>query len=208
MRLLFSRHAESEANVLRAFFNRGSTHPLTSNGRLQAADLAHRMSAEGVTHIYSSPLQRALQTAEIIGEALDLPVTIEPLLREYDVGWLEGHSYADTFEEYERVETAWSLGMLDERIVGGESAREITSRVNSVLQALLVNRLQSDTILLVSHGGTLRAALPNILTGLTAAAANRYLGHCEVAAADLIGRELIAKTWGDLSVNGSGGLLS
>ncbi len=74
MRLYFVRHGESEANLARQFSNRGFKHPLTPRGVTQATELAARLAGQGIAQIYTSPLQRAAQTAEILAEAWDLPV--------------------------------------------------------------------------------------------------------------------------------------
>lgn len=69
-RLYFVRHGESEANVLKVISNRGSRHGLTEKGRRQSAELASNLEGSRATRIYSSPLLRALQTAETVSSAL------------------------------------------------------------------------------------------------------------------------------------------
>ena len=89
MRFLFLRHGESEANLLEVFSNRGWKHPLTQNGRRQVEKLAEALHHCGVVAIYTSPLRRAVESAQILGERLMLPCDIEPALVEYDVGMYE-----------------------------------------------------------------------------------------------------------------------
>ena len=83
--MILARHAESEWN-----FRYGRTRvdpgipdpPLTSAGRVQAERLTEELAAEGVIRLITSPYRRALETATIIAKSLDLPITIDPLVRE------------------------------------------------------------------------------------------------------------------------------
>ena len=68
MRLYFIRHGESEANVLHEISNRGAKHGLTEKGRAQVAALAQKLGAIPFVKLYSSPLLRAIQTAEILSQ--------------------------------------------------------------------------------------------------------------------------------------------
>ena len=107
MKLYFARHGESEANLLRVFSNRGLKHGLTEEGRAQARILARALQPAPVTGLYTSPLLRAVQTAEIVAEVLGLSYAITDALREYDCGVWEGRSDDAGWEEYERVLAAW-----------------------------------------------------------------------------------------------------
>lgn len=89
MRLYFFRHAEAEQNALNDFERR-----LTARGRERTETAAQVMLALGVRPrvIYSSPRIRALQTAEIIGEAFEMPVEID-----------EGLDFAFDLDDVERL---------------------------------------------------------------------------------------------------------
>jgi broad specificity phosphatase PhoE len=87
LKILFVRHGESQANPDRVFANRvGIPGDLTPVGVAQAHALAWSLAPKPVTHIYTSPLARARQTAEILANTLGVPATITDALREYDVG--------------------------------------------------------------------------------------------------------------------------
>jgi len=90
MRLIFVRHGEPVAILLHEFSNRGWKDPPTETGRQQAEILARRLARSGLTRIYTSPLMRAVQTAEILSQTLKVPFEINDALREYDVGDYEG----------------------------------------------------------------------------------------------------------------------
>ncbi len=83
--MILARHAESEWNRLfsRTRIDPGIPDPpLTATGRRQAALLAERLAEAGVRRLVTSPYRRALQTATIVGQALGVAVTVEPLIRE------------------------------------------------------------------------------------------------------------------------------
>jgi broad specificity phosphatase PhoE len=101
MRLLLIRHAESIANAegrLQGQFD----SPLSDEGREQARTLARRLRRAKwqVAAIYASDLSRAAETAEIVGRALGLPVTLDPRLREYDAGVLNGLTWDEIQARY------------------------------------------------------------------------------------------------------------
>jgi len=202
MRILFARHAESEANVNRIYSNRGWKHPLTNVGLQQAAALAKALSTQNITAIYTSPIQRAVQTAQAISDATGIPRKIEPASREYDVGIYEDRDHASGAHDYDTIANRWIAGDLDCRIQGGESCREIRARFVPFIQRLVqtFSTQPSPTLILVSHGGTLRHALPAVLSNLTdAQAASRTLKNTDYVEAHLRDQELVCVRWAEES---------
>jgi broad specificity phosphatase PhoE len=90
MRLYFVRHGESESNDMHEISNRGIGHGLTVIGRAQAISLVERLGSTSLTMLYSSPLLRAVQTAEILSQGLEIPFETVDALREFDCGIIEG----------------------------------------------------------------------------------------------------------------------
>ncbi|MEZ4728874.1 MAG: histidine phosphatase family protein [Caldilineaceae bacterium] len=66
MKLFFTRHGESQANIGRIISNRTLPHSLTALGRAQAVALAEKLGTEKISTIYASPILRAQETAQII----------------------------------------------------------------------------------------------------------------------------------------------
>ncbi|TMG05184.1 MAG: histidine phosphatase family protein, partial [Chloroflexi bacterium] len=85
MRLLLVRHAESQGNLERRLQGRRE-FPLTMRGVAQAHALAERLVSLPLSAVYSSPVGRAMQTAEVIAAKACLDVISEPRLEEYDFG--------------------------------------------------------------------------------------------------------------------------
>jgi broad specificity phosphatase PhoE len=203
MRFLFVRHGESEANVAQVFSNRGWRHPLTVAGRQQAQALAEILAAHAPTAIYASPLQRAVETAEILAERLKLCFEIEPALIEYDVGIYEGCRYDENgaADCYRDVARQWADGIQDARMSQGESCREIHARFRPFIQRLLDRFGKTDaTLILVGHGGTYRHALPLILPNLNCAITmSNGLHNAAYAEAEFRDGALHCVRWGDIS---------
>src|SRR5680860_738289 len=83
---VFVRHGESTANVDRVFANRlDNPAPLTPVGFAQAESLVRVLGPFAITHVYTSPLARARQTAAVIAGAFGVTCTIVDAMREYDV---------------------------------------------------------------------------------------------------------------------------
>lgn len=164
MRLYFARHGESEANVLRIISNQDWKHPLTELGRAQAQGLADRLQGEGITHLFSSPVQRAVETAEIISATLGVPNHQVEALRENNNGSLEGRSDAEAWQIYERAMEQWYKEVLDARIADGETLGELQARFGAFIRGLLAEHGKSASrMVLVGHGGLFRAGLPVVL---------------------------------------------
>lgn len=165
MRLYFVRHGESEANLLQEFSNGLDKHGLTPLGRRQAAALAEKLDGIPFAAIHTSPILRAVQTAEILAERLGAPVQTTDALREYDVGIHEGRADQASWDAYWEVFLAWmDLRDWDRGLAGGETYEDIRARFMPFITHLCDQYSAIDAnILLVSHGGTLKCMLPLLL---------------------------------------------
>jgi probable phosphoglycerate mutase len=169
MHLYFVRHGESEANVLRVISNRGRVHPLTERGRAQTVDLAERLRPVGVTRIYTSPLLRAVQTAEILSATLDVPYEITDALREYDCGVIEGRSDPESWAQHRAQRDEWLIRRRwKTRIEGGESFLDMERRFAPFVRGLAgdVAQRSGECIVLVGHGGLYACMLPLVLANV------------------------------------------
>lgn len=195
MRIFFARHGESTANLLHVFSNRALDHPLTEKGRSQAADLARRMTNEGITRVYSSPVPRAVETARIAAATLGVEVCYSDALREFDVGAFEGRSDDSAWQEFSELLKKWLVhGLLEEKIPGGESYIDIRGRFLPFIEGLVAELCHTkENILVVSHGGLYLLMLPEVLGNLPRAYMNDHaLGNAEFITAECIEGQLIA----------------
>lgn len=127
---------------------------LNAAGREQARALAASLRGTAVEAIYSSPLERAWETARAIAEELELEEQLSPALEEIDFGEWTGRA----FEELDGV-PAWrrfNVFRSGTRIPGGEHMLEAQARAVSEIDRLRL-RHAGGTVVVVSHGDILRA---------------------------------------------------
>lgn len=150
MRLLLVRHGQSEWNVSKRVQGQAPGVSLTDLGREQAALAAERLRGSGAVRILSSDLERAHETALVIGAVLGLAVELTPDLREQAAGTLEGLCADDL----EPIETSGD-DLHTHRWGGGESLVDVYERL-TVFWERLARESSGMTVVLVSHGGTLQ----------------------------------------------------
>jgi len=100
--------------------------------------------------IYSSPLKRALDTAQAIASHHQLAVQVEPDLREMEVGELEGVSIAELGTSFSQFLLQWRQGQGLEKLPGGESVVDLADRVWVTVQHIIEKHRQ-ETVVVVSH---------------------------------------------------------
>lgn len=161
-RIIIVRHGETDYNVQRRLQGWLDV-PLNKDGITQARKVAERLMREAVSVIYSSDHKRALGTAKHISQKHKLLPRRRKALREDRLGILEGWQWEkqpDAYKQaqWERRILARNTGDLDWKVDGGESFGEHTTRVKKFLNQ--IEKLHpSDTIMLVSHGGTINRIL-------------------------------------------------
>jgi broad specificity phosphatase PhoE len=203
MQLYFVRHGESEANRLHEISNRGQKHGLTAKGREQVATLAAQLVPNNINQIFTSPLLRATQTADILSDALGLPYQITDALREYDCGILEGQADETTWARYRQLRSAWiDNHHWDARIEQGESFRDMEQRFVPFIQHLLQQVDHSDSsIVLIGHGGLYACMLPLILRNVSFAMAATYtFPNTAYVLAESQNRGLVCLEWCGISL--------
>ena len=176
MRLYFVRHGESTANLLREFSNSGSEHPLTAKGAEQARALASSLSDVPIERVYSSPVIRAVQTAQTLADSLHAPLELTEALREWNVGIYEGTTDPVGWKLHAQVQDDWFVrGDYESRMPGGESYNEIRKRFVPLIESLVQEKSDPDrNVALVGHGGLYTAMLPAILKNITVAFAREH----------------------------------
>jgi len=164
MRLLCIRHAESTMNAAGVWQGQADP-PLSRVGRGQARALARRLAesgeARGLAALATSDLRRARQTAEILGERLELCPLPLPALRERDVGAWSGRSHAQIAARWPGDLRRFRAGE-ELRPGGGESRAEFQARLRGALAELaaLAARRGGRPVAVVTHLGVLRALRP------------------------------------------------
>jgi phosphoserine phosphatase len=151
--ILLARHGESDWNRDRRWQGHAD-RPLTDLGREQARALADRLAASELDAVYSSDLERARETAAIVAEPHQLPVRELSDLREVDVGSWSGLTRAEAEDCFPDAFRRWTEGQ--EGWEDGETYGQLSERVVRAVLAIAA-RHPRDGVLLVAHGGSIRA---------------------------------------------------
>lgn len=201
MRLLFTRHGESHANLERVLSNRSLPHALTERGREQSRALARSLE-EPLLAIYASPIPRAQETAQLVAEHVGLPVREAEALREFDCGVMEGRSDEEAWRAHHAVVQAWEEGNHAARIEGGESFLDLEARFVPFVRALAAEHQGLEgAVLLVSHGSLLHLMLPRVLANVPRDAGRRPpLGNGAVVVSRVQGDVLTCVRWDTLDL--------
>lgn len=182
-RLFLVRHGENKANLTKEFSYRLIDYPLTPKGRLQAEQTADYLSTFPITQVFSSPLKRARETAEIIAGATPKEaVDLLEVFRELDVGRLEAEPpSAANWQLHDDIVWAWATGDVERRFPEGESYTELVVRVRQGYERILEGR-DGETLVLVAHGGCLALPLLELVPDLDKELLRRTTHHnCAVS---------------------------
>jgi broad specificity phosphatase PhoE len=151
LRLILVRHAETVQNSAGVVQGRAD-NVLSELGRRQAAALGDWLAAEPFVAIYSSPLERARETARAVAAPHGLDVVLEPDLVEMDIGAMEGLTGPELRERHPEFLQAW----LSEQAAsvpmpgGGESLADVEARAGALIDRIIVKHAEGS-VAVVSH---------------------------------------------------------
>lgn len=175
--LFLIRHGQTEGNVNRVILGR-EDFTLNSLGVQQAQKCAQKLCHIGpVQKIYTSPVKRALQTAQIMAQMLQVDIEIDEDLTEIDPGPWQGQSY-----EAIRSHEKWDAHIqkpLEVPLPGFETVKDSLVRSSRCLKKKL-DQLKEAHIILVSHGDVLRLMLAYLLHTDMNYFRQIYIEHCRL----------------------------
>jgi broad specificity phosphatase PhoE len=154
-RVYLARHGQTAYNAEPRFQGHLPV-PLDATGRAQAAALAERAAGYGFIVLYASPLERALETARVVGARIGLEPRTDARLTETDCGDWTGRTMAEVQTADPERYRAWIHGDPDFRFPGGESFAEQAARVRAAMADI---RAGDRPALVVCHRHTMRFAL-------------------------------------------------
>ncbi len=196
-RLLLVRHGETPWNLDGRL--QGSTDVDISNkGREQARLAGRRLSTTAIDLAYSSDQSRARETAEIILEGRDVPLHAIPELRERSHGVFEGLTAKEREQRYPEMFAASVLNDLDFAPTGGETFRHTNRRMAAWAQDFQASHLDK-TVLVVGHGGTLRAAILGWLDLPDHATFRFLMANCGLSIIDTYPDNAVLRLYNDTS---------
>ncbi|MFI1646098.1 histidine phosphatase family protein [Streptomyces avidinii] len=160
-KIVLWRHGQTSWNLERRF--QGSTDiELTETGVAQARRSARLLASLKPDAIVASDLRRASDTAAELAAVTGLPVTRDAALRETYAGEWQGLTHEEILEKYGEQYAAWKRGEPVRR-GGGELETEVADRAAPVVLEHAARLPQSGTLVVVSHGGTIRTTIGRLL---------------------------------------------
>ncbi len=192
------RHGESEWNKEGRIQGHADV-PLSELGRRQARLLGERMAGERIDAVYSSDLSRAVDTATGALGGRDIPLVIDPNLREFSYGSWEGLTLQEVeAQDPELFAARFTRGDNSFSAPGGEDSTDILQRVQRFLDGMAERHSPDEDLLIVGHGGSVRA-LAICLLGLPAADFWRLrVGNAGVSIISNQGRGRVLELWNDM----------
>jgi probable phosphoglycerate mutase len=158
-RIILLRHGRTAWNAQRRFQGQADP-PLDDVGRAQAYEVSGLIAALGPQLLVTSDAARAWQTAQIVGEAIELTPVSEPRLRERGLGHWEGLTREEVAVQYPDEYGDWVAGR-DVSRRGGETREAVAARARAAFEELA----DVPTAVLVTHSAT-AMALTNALLGI------------------------------------------
>jgi len=146
--IILARHGETEWNVGEIFRGRIDIE-LDETGIKQAQLLAEYLSDVKIEALYSSPLKRALRTAETIANYHQLKVEIAPGLIDFDYGKWQGLPHQEVKNKYKKLYAGWISHPHQVTIPAGESLNDVRQRATGVVDEVIAK--YEGTVVLVSH---------------------------------------------------------
>ena len=194
-KLFIARHGETVWN--REGRIQGHTDvDLSERGMEQARLLGRRLQDVAFDAAYASDLSRASNTAAVILEGRDTPFHPTPSLREYHKGAFEGMTEPELRVRYPSEYPGYIAKDLDYVPEGGESTRDVSARMTAIINEIKERHLDHN-VLVVGHGGSLRAAMMALL-GMPMDANWRFVfGNCTLTIVDTYHDNAVLRLFND-----------
>ena len=160
--IIFLRHGQAKNNTERILSGRTPGVPLTDKGITQAQQTAELLEHMNISAIYSSPIQRAKHTAEIVGKHNSIDVTIDDRLIELDMGKFTNVPYDEIFTSHGNVFMKFYDGELEIAHNGVETFADVKKRVASIVEEV-IEKHPDENVVLVTHMDPIKAMLSTIV---------------------------------------------
>lgn len=160
--IIFLRHGQATNNTERVLAGRTKGVQLTETGIKQAQHTAELLEHMNISKIYSSPIERAKHTAEIVGKHNSLDVSIDDRLIELDMGKFTGMAYDDIFNNHGNVFMKFYNGELEIAHNGVETFTDVKKRVLGIVDHVIENH-PDENVVLVTHMDPIKAMLSTVV---------------------------------------------
>jgi alpha-ribazole phosphatase len=160
-RLVLVRHGEPDESMHGRCYGRLDV-PLSAAGLRRAAAVAEALRSHEIDAVYSSPLQRAFDTARAVASAHGLEPIPREDLRELDFGELEGLSHEEIASKHPDLYRFWMEDPSIVRFPGGEALSDLRARVLPEVAGIREQH-EGRAVAVVAHGGVVRVMLSDVL---------------------------------------------
>lgn len=161
--IIFLRHGQARNNTERLLAGRSPGVPLTETGIKQANDIGQFLKSLDISHIYSSPIERAHRTAEIVGEYTGIAPTLDERLLELEMGKFSGMPYDEIFQKHGNVFLKFYQGDPTIAENGVETFASVKRRVLDMVDHVKAEHGKQN-VLLVTHMDPIKAMISNVLS--------------------------------------------
>ena len=160
--IIFLRHAQAENNTKRILAGRTEGVPLTKTGIEQAERISEYLKPLDISAIYSSPIERASHTAEIVAKNRSLEVVLDERLTEIDMGKFTRMNYDDMFAKYGNIFLKFYENdpVISEHEV--ETFPDVQKRVLDMIEHVL-KKHNNENVILVTHMDPIKSMLAKVM---------------------------------------------
>ena len=190
-KIIFARHGDAVRTA-------GGPRRLTDQGRQQSLQLAETLTHRLVAGLWASSLERAAETAAILGTALDLPVHPDDRLRELLADENEPPPPVTT-DDAPEIYGHWLAGDLEGKILG-ESGHQVLARLTDIVEEIS-DQCRGETSVLVSHGGIVTLGLISQCRNVTVDLTEQHpLGNCRTAEIEVDSSGWTCTSWAGVAL--------
>lgn len=160
-RIYFIRHGENKANITKEFSYRKVDYPLTEKGQIQSKQTAEYFINKPIDTIFTSPLKRAIETANYIGIKINKEPKIIEEFCELNVGDMEDMPPDEkSWGIYQKVAAEWLSGNVKFSFPNGENYNDVINRFTRGLKSI-INPETDQNIIVVGHGSIFTVGIIN-----------------------------------------------
>jgi len=161
--IIFLRHGQAENNTKKILAGRSPGVNLTETGIQQAEQAGKMLKTLNISTIYSSPIDRALQTAKTVAQHCELEPLIDDRLIELDMGKFTMMPYDEIFAKYGNVFLKFYEGSEEVSENGVETFSKVQKRVFEMVN-FVVNQHKNENVVLVTHMDPIKAMIGKVLS--------------------------------------------
>ena len=161
--IIFLRHGQAENNTKKILAGRSPGVNLTETGIEQAEGTGKMLKSLNISKIYSSPIDRAIQTANIVGNHCDLEPVADDRLIELDMGKFTKMPYDQIFAKHGNVFLKFYEGSNEVSENGVETFAQVQKRIFEMVDSV-INKHKNENVVLVTHMDPIKAMIGKTLS--------------------------------------------